>query len=200
MRKWTQTEIDYVIKHYPYERAEDVGKVIDRSAGAVMHMAHDLNVYKDEDALRKIKSISNSGVNSGNFKGYRQRTKDGYIWCRAENHPFANSKGYVKEHRLIAEKHLGFILPKEFVVHHINGVKDDNRIENLAVMTIGAHSALHGRKGRDIPKGEKNPKYKAVDFTVVKEMQENGFTVNQICEHFNITKTTFYRKIRRERL
>lgn len=50
------------------------------------------------------------------------------------------------EHRVVMENALGFKLPKDFVVHHINGNKMDNRIENLAVMTHKAHSVLHNQK------------------------------------------------------
>ena len=197
--KWTDDEIRYVIEHYPYERADDVAKAIMRSPGAVMHIAHDHGVYKDKEALSRIKSISNSGKNSGNFKGFRQRTKDGYIWCKAEGHPYANSRGYVKEHRLVMEKYLGCILPREFVVHHLNGIKDDNRIENLAVMTFGAHSALHGKLGRNMPRGPNNRKYKNVDVEALKQMRTTGLTVDQICQRFNICKYTFYKKIEEDR-
>ena len=50
------------------------------------------------------------------------------------------------EHRVIMEEALGFKLSNEFVVHHINGNKKDNRLENLAVMTCKAHSMLHNQK------------------------------------------------------
>lgn len=45
-------------------------------------------------------------------------------------------------HRLVWERTNGPI-PEGLVVHHINGDKRDNRIENLALMTHAAHSALH---------------------------------------------------------
>lgn len=52
----------------------------------------------------------------------------------------------VVEHRYIMEQHLGRKLESYEVVHHINGNHNDNRLENLQVMTWSEHSKLHGKQ------------------------------------------------------
>ena len=54
--------------------------------------------------------------------------------------------GYKLEHRAIMEEHLGRKLERNEYVHHINGNKKDNRLENLMVMTPQAHNDLHKTK------------------------------------------------------
>jgi len=48
----------------------------------------------------------------------------------------------VPEHHLVWEKANGKYLPENWIVHHINGIRDDNRIENLMAMPANSHSSL----------------------------------------------------------
>lgn len=65
------------------------------------------------------------------WKGGRKISKIGYVSFYQPNHPFANHDGYVYEHRIMMEKLLNRYLEPKEVVHHINGIRYDNRIENL---------------------------------------------------------------------
>lgn len=75
-----------------------------------------------------------------------------YIWM--PNHPFATKKGYIAEHRLVVEKHLGRYLEYYEDVHHVNGNKIDNRLENLIVLSHSDHMKLHtNKKKRNLKNG-----------------------------------------------
>lgn len=62
-------------------------------------------------------------------------TDAGYIPVHLPRHPYATKKGRILEHRLIMENHLGRFLEKWEKIHHRNGIKTDNRIENLEIVT-----------------------------------------------------------------
>lgn len=68
----------------------------------------------------------------------------GYIFEYCPNHPFANKIGYIYQHRLIIEAYLERVLLPTEIVHHINGIRDDNKIENLMLFSSNTkHLRLH---------------------------------------------------------
>jgi hypothetical protein len=75
--------------------------------------------------------------------------KDGYVLIHVKGHPNARKHTpYIFEHRLVMEESLGRFLAPDEVVHHINGVKDDNRIENLQLFENNAAHLAVDLKGR----------------------------------------------------
>ena len=88
------------------------------------------------------------GAGHPEWKGGRLMNKDGYIQIWSPDHPTTHkTKKYVLEHRLVMEKHIGRYLTRLEVVHHINGVKDDNRIENLHLYGSNAQHLKETLKG-----------------------------------------------------
>ena len=82
------------------------------------------------------------------WKGGRRIDPAGYVLIYAPDHPRAN-KGSMLEHRLVMEAHVGRYLVRSESVHHLNGIKTDNRIENLVLITNSQHRQLHGVAGLD---------------------------------------------------
>lgn len=108
---------------------------------------------KSDETKQKL-SAAKKGVfrKPSKYGGAKKKRSDGYIIVFTPTHPQATKDGYRLEHLLVAEEMIGRPLVSGEVVHHINGIKDDNRPENLMVMTAGNHMRYHMLKkhGRSV--------------------------------------------------
>jgi hypothetical protein len=80
------------------------------------------------------------------WKGGRVHDSAGYIMIYKPEHPNHDAHGYMLEHRLVMEFYLDRYLTVDEIVHHKNGIRDDNRLENLQIMNRSEHSMLHYRQ------------------------------------------------------
>lgn len=84
------------------------------------------------------------GSRNGRWNGGRMRTSHGYIAVKVpDRHHLRQVHGYAYEHNLVAEETLGRRLRPDEIVHHKNGIRNDNRPENLAVETRSDHAREH---------------------------------------------------------
>jgi hypothetical protein len=105
----------------------------------------------------KCRSEYFSGENGATWKGGKTTNKQGYVMVLKKEHPHAVAPNFrISEHRLQMEKKLGRYLKKEEHVHHLNGIKNDNRIENLVLITKSEHSSIH------MEERWKNPKFSKI--------------------------------------
>lgn len=90
--------------------------------------------------------------NKYGWKGGKHKC-NGYFYIYKPEHPCKNAmgKGYVKQSRLIMEEILGRYLLSNEHIHHLNGIRDDDRIENLVMITKSKHMSIHHK---DIAKNQ----------------------------------------------
>jgi len=79
------------------------------------------------------------GHRSTAWKGGRIKDKFGYVLLWKPEHPNAKIGGYIHEHRFIMSEYLGRPLESYEFIHHKNGIRDDNRLENLELLTKNVH-------------------------------------------------------------
>jgi hypothetical protein len=104
------------------------------------------DLCKDCSGLKNLSNIpSQKRENSPRWNGGRGDDGDGYIRVALPDEffrPMARKDGYITEHRLVMAKSLGRNLHLWEIVHHLNGNKKDNRIENLQLVTDDQHKQI----------------------------------------------------------
>lgn len=70
-------------------------------------------------------------------------SKGDYLYALVPEHPNSTKNGYVLLHRVTMENHLGRLLTENEVVHHKDGNKKNNDLNNLELLNKNEHVRLH---------------------------------------------------------
>ena len=110
-------------------------------------MSKSYRYHKTSGCFKKSNYPWGKGEKAPDWKGGRIYDGTGYIKIYKPDHPFRNKAGYIREHRLIIEKQIGRYLHCWEVVHHINKIRDDNRLENLILLkNKKVHMSIHNNE------------------------------------------------------
>lgn len=131
-----------------YDEAESVSELarrLNRTPNTIGYHLRRHGIAVRRTGFKSPKSTAPlRGSDNPKWKGGTYRHSGGYIYELAPEHPAAGrAKGYVLQHRLVMERELGRYLSDDELVHHRNEVKDDNRIENLELISRSDHMRLH---------------------------------------------------------
>lgn len=136
---WTAEEL-YNLYWGHEETLAKIGQLYGHPKGTVLKAMRQYNIPTRtmREAL-KLAYQNKSDIKRGSahwaWRGGKTKTDKGYIYSHAPEHPYHSKHGYVLEHRLVMEQKLGrYLLPFE-KVHHLNGIKNDNRLENLILVS-----------------------------------------------------------------
>lgn len=112
----------------------------------------ELSIKASKEAQQPSRQKRNMGYIRGhrhkghlhpNWNGGRFISTQGYVLIYKPEHPFCNGRGYIAENRLVMENHINRYLYPHERVHHINGNKQDNKLENLLIVNMSEHMSFH---------------------------------------------------------
>ena len=132
---------------------------------------------------KELRSKANTKYWDGKRKPRVQ--KNGYVTLS-----IGNKRQYV--HRMVMEAYLGRPLANDECVHHINGDRTDNRIENLMLIKKDEHSRFHAKERNFGCETGRTPPNKTNKETInqIKELRRQGHLLNEICKMTGISYPT----------
>ena len=155
------------------------------------------NMSKRYELSKKLKKIwKNKEFREAQFKirGVKllKISQGGYIKVHDPLHPRANKNGRVMEHIKVITEKMGRQLKPGEVVHHIDGCRRNNSVENLIVLTHKAHMQHHALT-RDFSNTSRenngNAKITSADVKEIRKLRKSGMFLSDIGNKFSITKT-----------
>jgi hypothetical protein len=157
----------------------EICRTIGVSRNVVSRWMDELGVKKrtkEEGASKVQKRVGyKQGKNHHRWKGGRPRNHHGYVMIK-------NDGKMRLEHRVIMENHIGRKLKENEHIHHKNGVRDDNRIENLQIVDPVEHQRIHNKL--EIPEDE------------LTYLVEKGYKVSELCKYYKCTRPPIMKRIK----
>lgn len=144
MKTWSESEINILIENYNKLPNDELTKLFpEKTPLAIYKKAYNLGLRKDKEIEFLNRSNAHKGEKGSNWNGGKTTNYKGYRLIHMPEHHRADTRGYVMEHIFVFEKETGITIPDNCCIHHLNGKKNDNEIENLCMMTKSAHTKLH---------------------------------------------------------